>query len=73
MTRPVATSTGLPALDMTTGCEAFQQTAQRFADAPALRALGDDAWVTWGEYAERVRGLAAGLHAAGVAVARRWR
>src|ERR1700745_3018168 len=54
------------ALDATTLCEAFQVTARRFADQVALRTPGDGVRLSWREYAERVRRLAGGLHAAGV-------
>src|SRR5438067_4220797 len=54
----------LPAgLEARTMCEAFQITAARFADNVALRTIGDGVSITFGEYAERVRRLAAGLHA----------
>jgi long-chain acyl-CoA synthetase len=47
-------------------CEAFQMTAAEHADRMALRTLGDAVTVTFGEYAERVRRYAGGLHALGV-------
>lgn len=47
-------------------CEAFQRTAAERPDAPALRAPGGSPSFTWGEYAARVRGIAAGLAALGV-------
>ncbi|MGD9529821.1 AMP-dependent synthetase/ligase [Pseudonocardia sp.] len=47
-------------------CEAFQRTANAHPDAPALRAPGGTPAITWREYAERVRRVAAGLHALGV-------
>ena len=50
---------GEPACD-----EAFQATAERHADQVALRA-GDQA-ITFAEYADRVRSIAAGLAALGV-------
>ena len=53
--------------DATTLCEAFQRTAALYADEPALRAHGGGPELTWGQYAERVRAIARGLHAAGVA------
>jgi long-chain acyl-CoA synthetase len=52
-------------LDAGTMCEAFQKTAEAHPDREALR-LKDDYSCTWGEYAERVRALAAGLAALGV-------
>ncbi len=54
------------ALDASTMCEAFQITASERLDQVALRTLGDAVSITFGEYAERVRRLAAGLHALGV-------
>jgi long-chain acyl-CoA synthetase len=49
-----------------TMCEAFQATASERRDEVALRAHGDAVQVTWGEYADRVRRIAAGLHALGL-------
>jgi long-subunit acyl-CoA synthetase (AMP-forming) len=54
------------ALDAATMCEAFQLTAAERQDQVALRTIGDGVSITFGEYAERVRRLAAGLHALGV-------
>ncbi|MCW3016454.1 MAG: long-chain fatty acid--CoA ligase [Solirubrobacterales bacterium] len=47
-------------------CEAFQATAERFAGEIALRTPDDAVQITFAQYAERVRGLAAALAAAGV-------
>jgi long-chain acyl-CoA synthetase len=47
-------------------CEAFQLTAAERRDEVALRTIGDAVSITFGEYAERVRRLAGGLHALGV-------
>jgi long-chain acyl-CoA synthetase len=47
-------------------CEAFAETAARDRGAVALRTVGGGVEVTWGEYAERVRRVAAGLAALGV-------
>jgi long-subunit acyl-CoA synthetase (AMP-forming) len=47
-------------------CEAFQVTAAERADQVALRTIGDAVSITFAEYAQRVRRLAAGLHALGV-------
>ena len=47
-------------------CEVFQQTAARHADLVALRTAGGAEEITWREYAERVRQVAAGLAAIGV-------
>src|SRR6478736_5004342 len=54
------------ALHAATICEAFQGTARAHADAPALRQPGDDAAMTWREYAERVERIAGALAALGV-------
>src|SRR5581483_3223312 len=55
------------ALQAATMCEAFQITASERSDQVALRTLGDAVSITFGEYAERVRRLAAGFHALGTA------
>ena len=47
-------------------CEAFQSTAARRGDAPALRTPGDAVTISWSDYADRVEALAAGLAAHGV-------
>jgi long-subunit acyl-CoA synthetase (AMP-forming) len=54
------------ALDAATMCEAFQLTASERSEQVALRTLGDAVSITFGEYAERVERIAAGLHALGV-------
>jgi long-subunit acyl-CoA synthetase (AMP-forming) len=54
------------ALDEDTMCGAFQVTAAERADAVAIRTKGDELTITWGEYADRVRKLAAGLAALGL-------
>jgi long-chain acyl-CoA synthetase len=54
------------ALDAATMCEAFQITAAERPDQVALRTIADGVSITFAEYAERVRRLAAGLHALGV-------
>ncbi len=54
------------ALDATTVCEAFQMTVEDNADQVALRTPGGAVELTFAEYAERVRAIAAGLHALGV-------
>src|ERR1700744_2903665 len=55
------------ALDVATLCEAFQQTAARYASEPALRVPGNDALgADWSEYAARVRRLATGLARSGL-------
>src|SRR6202035_4698860 len=52
--------------DVRTLCEAFQASAVRRGDAPALRTPGGEMEITWREYADRVRVLAAGLAAHGI-------
>jgi long-chain acyl-CoA synthetase len=54
------------ALDAKTACEAFQLTAEAHPDRVAIRTRGDEFSCTWGEYADRVRAVAAGLAALGV-------
>jgi long-chain acyl-CoA synthetase len=49
-----------------TFAEAFQTTAERFADQVALRTPDGSVEVTFAEYAERVRRIAAGLAARGL-------
>jgi long-subunit acyl-CoA synthetase (AMP-forming) len=47
-------------------CEAFQLTATARADQVALRTIEDGVTMTFAEYADKVRRLAAGLHGLGV-------
>src|SRR3954468_7661814 len=54
------------ALDSATLCEAFQMTAAERADQVALRTPGNGVAITFGEYADRVRRIAAGLAGLGV-------
>src|SRR5690349_73150 len=54
------------AVRATTMAEAFQATAERFADEVALRTPDGSVEITFGEYAARVRKLAAGLAALGL-------
>ncbi len=54
------------ALAAETMCEAFQVTAEEWADSPALRFKDSDYEASLGEYAETVRKRAAGLAALGV-------
>ena len=46
--------------------QAFQQTAALQPEAVAIRTVGDEVVITWGEYADRVRRIAAGLAELGV-------
>jgi long-subunit acyl-CoA synthetase (AMP-forming) len=64
-TKP-ATEARPAALRANTLAEAFQITAKECADQVALRTMGDAISITWAGYAERVRGIAAGLAALGV-------
>lgn len=50
----------------TTLCEAFMRTAAIDPDAVALRTPGDAHTMTWRDYADRVRKVAAGLGALGI-------
>jgi long-chain acyl-CoA synthetase len=54
------------ALQEPTMCAAFQVTAAENPDRVALRTKGDEFSLTWGQYAERVRKIAAGLSALGL-------
>src|SRR4051794_12247653 len=55
-----------PAPGATTLCEAFQAVAHRYADQVALRDSDGAVQITFADYAERVRRIAAGLAALGV-------
>jgi long-chain acyl-CoA synthetase len=46
--------------------QAFQETAALLPDAVAIRTVGNDVVITWRQYADRVRKIAAGLAALGV-------
>jgi long-subunit acyl-CoA synthetase (AMP-forming) len=46
--------------------QAFQETAALQPDSVAIRTVGDQTVVTWRQYADRVRKIAAGLSALGV-------
>lgn len=60
--RPSADSSDSPpGLGTATVIEAFQRTAHRCADDPALCAAGSTTPITWREYAEQVRSTAEGL------------
>ncbi len=66
-TRPADARSGAPpGLEAATLCEAFQCSASEMADEVALRTLGDATSITWRQYAQRVRDLAAGLAGLGV-------
>ncbi|MBB3037362.1 AMP-dependent synthetase/ligase [Hoyosella altamirensis] len=49
-----------------TMCEAFQNTVRDFAARTAVRTPGGATTLTWGQYGERVRTIAAQLHSLGV-------
>lgn len=53
-------------MTVATLCEAFQDTATKYADRVALRTPGDAVTITWAQYADRVRRIAAGLSGLGV-------
>ena len=53
-------------LGASTLCEAFQLTAAAHPDRVALRTRGGDFQLTWGEYAQTVKKLAAGFAALGL-------
>ena len=53
-------------MSATSMCEAFQETAAARGDRVALRTPGGGVEISWREYAERVRRIAAGLHALGL-------
>jgi long-chain acyl-CoA synthetase len=55
-----------PGLDAATLAEAFQATVASHPSQVALRTKGDETNITWSEYADRVRLIAAGLDALGV-------
>src|SRR5687767_12185854 len=55
-----------PGLDAPTLAEAFQLTARANADRPAIRTKGDEFSMTWGEYADKVERVAAGLAGMGL-------
>jgi long-chain acyl-CoA synthetase len=48
-------------------CAAFQRTASRWPERIALRSSDGGVELTWGQYAEQVRSIAAGLASLGVA------
>src|SRR4051812_38762645 len=54
------------ALDEPTMCAAFQVTAAERADAVAIRTKGDEFSITWRDYADKVKRLAAGLASLGL-------
>ena len=54
------------ALQAKTVAEAFQPTAEAHPDRVALRTKGDEFSITWGEYAEQVEDIAAGLAGLGI-------
>src|SRR5436305_1210273 len=55
-----------PALEEPTLCAAFQVTSAEHPDRVALRTKGDEFSMTWREYADKVRSLAAGLAGLGL-------
>src|SRR5215212_7198115 len=65
ITKPDA-SPATEAIAAATVCQAFQTTCAERPDDVALRTIGDGVTVTWREYGERVRAIAAGLVALGL-------
>jgi long-chain acyl-CoA synthetase len=65
ITTPQAAERG-DALSAATVCEAFQRTAAERANQTAIRTLGDEVSLTWAEYAQKVRTMAAGLAGLGL-------
>jgi long-subunit acyl-CoA synthetase (AMP-forming) len=65
-TAPAEASARPEALSAATMCEAFQLTADEYAENPALRLKNSDYEASFGEYAETVRRRAAGLAELGV-------
>ena len=61
-----SSGSGVAALDAPTLCAAFQVTAAERPEYLALRTLDGAVSYTYGQYAARVRALAAGLHALGI-------
>jgi long-subunit acyl-CoA synthetase (AMP-forming) len=55
-----------PGLDAATVAEAFQATAAAHPERCALRLKDDEFSITWGDYAEKVRRVAAGLAGLGL-------
>jgi long-chain acyl-CoA synthetase len=53
-------------LEASTLCEAFQLTAAAHPERVALRTKGGESQITWGDYADRVRRLAAGYASLGL-------
>ncbi len=66
LTSPQVHTDRSPAFDAATVCEAFQTTVRLHGEAPALRAVGDPAALTWTEYGKRVERIAGGLAQRGV-------
>src|SRR5437879_12859561 len=54
------------ALEESTICGAFQITASEHPDRVAIRTKGDEFSMTWGDYRDKVRALAAGLAGLGL-------
>ena len=60
------TTPNLPALRASTLCEAFQLTAEEYADSIGLRTPGNDQAMTYGEWATKVERVAGGFAELGV-------
>src|SRR5262249_49918038 len=61
----IETQTEVPRLGFATLCDAFQATVDANPDRVALRVLGATDALTWSQFDERVRRIAAGLAAIG--------
>jgi long-chain acyl-CoA synthetase len=66
ITKPEPTGAGRDALNSGTVCQAFQVSAAQRPDTVALRTIGDGVVLTWAEYADKVRTMAAGLASLGL-------
>ena len=66
MTAPAPTEPGPDLLAVSSMCEAFQNAVASRGDATALRTVGGGITISWREYGERVRRIAAGLASLGV-------
>ena len=65
-TSPAAPAVAPMSTRATTLCEAFAETAERWAGSPALRTPDGSVELTWSDYRARVRALTAGLTSLGV-------
>ncbi|WP_205698876.1 long-chain fatty acid--CoA ligase [Conexibacter sp. SYSU D00693] len=66
-TAPESLGSASPEVHASTMCEAFQATAAAYAEEVAVRSHDGQTEITFGAYADRVRSIAAGMAAKGVA------